>query len=254
MHHIRTAICLALLGAIVPACAVARLTLAPDALSDRSEPAKTKSRISAVIVLPPRGSERGQRSELADLERVLLGKGFRVISSGITGRVASGPTEGRAIEASRLSDLERALILAKDSNADALLQVGKMGFSPAERYFVLDDHDPSKLKEVLEPPAKSDGLHLLLKEARYTFQARLINVENGEILVSVDIAQSTSRVAPIDWEVQSRGSETIAPIDTPQRRRRAVTQVMEALSNHISPRDSQGPLGHDGQTLTTPRE
>jgi hypothetical protein len=104
------------------------------------------------MVLPPRGSERGQVSELAELERVLLAEGFRVISSGITGKVASGPAEERVDEAARFSDLERALILAKKSNADTLLQVGEMAFQPAERLFVLEE-DSNHLKEITEEPA-----------------------------------------------------------------------------------------------------
>jgi hypothetical protein len=201
---------------------------------------KLKALVSAIIVLPPRGSERGQRSELADLERVLLGKGFPVISSGITGRVATGPVEARADEASRLSDLERALILAKDSNADALLQVGEIGFEPAERYFTLLEGDLTNPKEVPEPPTSPDAVFVRVKEARFTFQAKLINVENGEIVVSMEISQSTSRVSPAtNIKGQASTRETIAIIDTPQRRQAAVEQVMEAFNSHLSARRSQ---------------
>jgi hypothetical protein len=215
----------------------ASLSVAPGALRDLSAPVATKAQVSAIIVLPPRGSERGQRSELADLERVLLGKGFRVISSGITGRVASGPVEARADEASRLSDLERALILAKNSNADALLQVGEIGFEPTERYFTLLEGDKSHLKEVPELPASLDACVIRMKEARFTFQAKLINVENGEIVVSMEISQSTSRVSPtIDMDVLVSRGQTIITADTPQRRQATVTQVMDAFDSHLSPR------------------
>jgi hypothetical protein len=239
MHHMRKTIWFAILGPMLASC-MANLSVAAGALRDRSAPTVTKAQVSAVIVLPPRGSERGQVSELADLERVLLGRGFRVISSGITGRVASGPVEARADEASRLSDLERALILAKDSNADALLQVGEIGFVPAERYFTLLEGDLRHFKEVPEPPARPGTYCIRIKEARFTFQAKLINVENGEIVVSMDISQSTSRVSPMtSMDVLPNREETTMTIDSPQRRQAAVMQVMDAFNNHISARSPQ---------------
>jgi hypothetical protein len=218
----------------------ANLSLVPEPVKDLSVPAATKTQVSAIIVLPPRGSERGQRSELAEVEKVLLAKGFRVISSGITGRVASGPAGSRADDVSRLSDLERALILARDSNADALLQVGEIGFAPAERYFILVEGDRERFAEVPEPPSSLDAYQVRIKESRFTFQAKLINVENGEIVVSMDFSQGTSRVEPpLDIRVQLGRDEIIATIDTPERQRKAVKQVMEAFSSHISTAPSQ---------------
>ena len=239
MHHIGMTIWFAILGPMLASC-MANLSVAPGALRDRSAPAVTKAQVSAVIVLPPRGSERGQVSELADLERVLLGKGFRVISSGITGRVASGPVEARAEEASRLSDLERALILAKNSNADALLQVGEIGFVPAERYFTLLEGNMRHFEEVPELSSRTATYCIRIKEARFVFQAKLINVENGEILVSMDISQSTSRVSPMtSMDVLPNREESTMSIDSPQRRQAAVMQVMDAFNNHISAPGSQ---------------
>jgi hypothetical protein len=134
------------------------------------------------------------------------------------------------------------LILAKDSNADALLQVGEIGFEPAERYFTLLEGDPRNLKEVPELPTSPDAIVVRVKEARFTFQAKLINVENGEIVVSMEISQSTSRVSPAinipNVNGQASRMEPIV-VDTPQRRQAAVTQVMEAFNSHLSARRSQ---------------
>jgi hypothetical protein len=235
----RKTIWFAILGPLLASC-MANLSVETGALRDRSAPVVAKAQVSAVMVLPPRGSERGQVSELADLERVLLGRGFRVISSGITGRVASGPVAARADEASRLSDLERALILAKDSNADALLQVGEIAFVPAERYFTLLEGDFRQFKEVPESPAAPGVYCIRIKEARFDFQAKLINVENGEIVLSMDISQSTSRVSPMtSMDVLANRGETTITIDSPQRRQAAVVQVMDAFNSHISARAPQ---------------
>jgi hypothetical protein len=239
MHFMKRIIWLSTIGTLLAGCA-AQLSVAPGAPRDRSAPTATKAPVSKVMVLPPRGSERGQVSELAELERVLLAKGFRVISSGITGRVASGPAEERVDEAARLSDLERALILAKKSNADALLQVGEIAFQPAERLFAFLEGDSSHLMEVTEQSSSPDAIFVRMKEERFSFQAKVINVDDGEILVSMDISQSTSRVSPaINTNVQLRRGETILTVDTPERRQAAVVQVMEALNNHIIARPAE---------------
>lgn len=236
MHNIRRILWLATSSILLVNCS-ASLTVGPWLLRDLSAPAAAKVQVSSIIVLPPRGSERGETSDLADLERVLLSKGFRVISSGITGRLASGPVEVRADEVSRLSDLERALILARKSNADVLLQVGEIAFTPSERYFTLFESDPHHLTEVFDPPSGPyNSYRIRIKEARFTFQAKVISVEDGEILLSMDISQTTSRVAPrLTWTFLGSRDETIISIDTPQRRRAALKQVMEAFSNHMSP-------------------
>ena len=238
MNHPNRPFQLGFLALLLTSCA-ASLSLLPDELRDRSAPAAKKAEVSAIMVLPPRGSERGQQSELAGLERALLAKGFRVISSGITGRVASEAVEARADEAARLSDLERALILAKKSNADALLQVGELEFKPSERYFTVRKGDRGNFTEVPDPPSV-DSWRLRVKEARLSFQAKLINVENGEIVISMEFSQSTSRVAPpLHIDVPLSSEETIITIDNRQRRQAALTQVMEAFSSHIFPPTSQ---------------
>jgi len=242
MHQMGKFIGFVFLGAALCGC-TATLSVPPDTILDRSAPATRKPPVSALMVLPPRGSERGQRSDLSDLERFLLEKGFRIISSGITGRVASGPSEVRADESSRLSDLERALILAKNSNADALLQVGEIGFSDAERHFVLPDGERANFKEVPESPTSPNAFGVRIKEAKFTFQAKLINVENGEIMVSMDISQSTSRVSPaVNMSVPLNQGHTTIKVDTSQRRKEVVFQVMDAFSDHISVRALQRPV------------
>jgi len=239
MNHQNGSVQLGLL-ALLTSCAATKLSLVPTALQDRSAPAAQKAEVTAIMVLPARGSERGQHSELADLERTLLARGFRVISSGITGRVASDSSEARADDATQLSDLERALILAKKSNADVLLQVGEFEFKPSERYFVIVDGGRNRFTEVSERQDRPGYYFVRVKEARLRFQAKLINVENGEIVILMDFSQSTSRVAPkLDMEVQLGRREPVITIDTRQLRQAVLTQVMDAFSSHVCPPTSQ---------------
>lgn len=240
MNHLNGPFRLELLALLLTGCA-ANLSILPEEVRDRSEPAAVKPfEVSAIMVLPPQGSERGQQSELAQLEQFLLGKGFRVISSGITGRVASESVEARADEASRLSDLERALILGEKSHADAILQVGKLGFEPRERYFTVLKGDRENFAEVPEPPESSDSYRLRVRETRFTFKAKLINVKNGEVMILMDFSQSTSRVAPpFHMAVPLNDEETLIKIDTRQRREAAMNQAMQAFSSRIYPPTSQ---------------
>ena len=96
------------------------LHVEPTDVRNTSAIAPTKAAYKSVMVLPPQGSERGAASELAALEKELLRRGIKVVSSGLTGRVVVEQTEsGRGTEgAAGLSDLERALVLAKKSVAN----------------------------------------------------------------------------------------------------------------------------------------
>src|SRR3990172_8126863 len=94
--------------------------------------------IASVMVLPSSGTVRGQfESALNLVERAFLERGVTVITPAVTGRVAGrdAPGEPRK-EAADLTDLERALIMARQSGADAVLQVGEWDWrGVGSRYF-----------------------------------------------------------------------------------------------------------------------
>ncbi len=116
------------------------------------------------MVLPSRGSERGQVSDLAEVERVLLEGGVRVISSGMTGRVVFDPVGNRVETAANLSDLERALVLARSSSADALLQIVEFGWTDGGRPFV---YTANRFEEVA-PGTQVQASNLVrVREARF---------------------------------------------------------------------------------------
>ncbi|HZL16216.1 MAG TPA: hypothetical protein VFG23_00595 [Polyangia bacterium] len=86
-------------------CSTASINLTPAGPIDLTVPARVNSRFGSMMVLPPFGSERGQTSELADVERVLLAGGVRVISSGVTGRVVRDQVGDRVETAANLLTL-----------------------------------------------------------------------------------------------------------------------------------------------------
>jgi hypothetical protein len=228
-----------ILLAIAIGCSTASITLIPAAPTDLTVPRQTEKRFSTMMVLPPRGSERGQVSELADIERVLLGSGVRVISSGVTGRVVLDQAGNRVETAANLSDLERALVLARNSNAEALLQVIEIGWTDSHRAFV---RAGDRFGEVASGTNVDPSSLVRVREAVFRFQARVINVENGEIVMSIDVSQGTSRVIspPRTMVVTSSpmsGSSTRAiDTDQPDRRRAAISQVMDTFLERLTQR------------------
>lgn len=230
-----------LVVATVVSCSTASLSLAPRPPTDLTVMAPARPRFSSMMVLPPRGSDRGQVTELADVERVLLSGGIRVISSGVTARVVEDSTGGRVETAANLSDLERALILARKSGAEALLQVIDIGWTDSARPFV---RDGDRFDEVSRGAAVDGSRLLRVREAIFLMRARLINVENGEIVMSLDVSQGTSRVIdpPKEIKVESnpmQGVQTQAiDTDTTERRRTVVDQVMRTFLSRLA----SGPL------------
>ena len=154
-----------------------------------------------IMVIPPSGSARGQFDQYINLfEREFLKNGITVISSAITGRVVMEGASQRKDEAAQsLSDAERALVMAKATNANALLQIGSLEWSPPVpcRFFL---HRNERFDEV----AKSE--YDAWKEDRIQFSApvlvfvgRLTDVESGEVMASFSIKYATAWDLPSEY-------------------------------------------------------
>ncbi|MCH7856749.1 MAG: hypothetical protein IIB37_08350 [Gemmatimonadetes bacterium] len=210
-----------------------------------------------IIIVPPSGTAGVAFQEnLAAIERSFIARGLTVISSAITSRVIlEGRTRDRssADAAIQLSEVERALLLARDSNADAVLQIGMWDWVESEtfeygrRYFV-EDKDAKIFREVdqfeferaqmLEdgPLIRSFGREVL------AFTGRLIDVENGEVLASFKIEVPTVNVAnALSVSYDGDGKVVSATYDWAEDERRAqaaydaaMTALFDRLANLIS--------------------
>jgi hypothetical protein len=218
---------------------------------DQSVTAPTRHGVRVVMVLPPEGTESNQQKvpEISSLEKELLRRGIRVISAGLTGRVAieSRVTSESGQAAAHMSQLERALVLAKKSNADALLQVEVLGWAPESRRFVYRppatsfdkatqadwDHTPNNQHYSIVGPT----LHLA---------GKLIDVESGEVMEEIDLAQATVNLVDREnakeftWMGPEQG---FMPVDygdgtmsteSPEFRQRAEDKLMGILATHIA--------------------
>ena len=178
-----------------------------------------------IMIVPPPGSAGAEfQDNLAAIERSFIARGITVISSAITSRVESGM---------QLSEVERALILARDSNADAVLQIAAWRWLVAEgsdysrRYFVEDVLGTSFAEvDQLAYERAGDRVRHVYESGVLSFTGRLIDVENGEVIASFKIDVPEVNVAdPLIVTFDGGGevqTESYA-WGTDQRKRQAAT-------------------------------
>lgn len=238
-------LCCAFLASYLVACATeACLVLPSNAPLDNTVPEDLRPAIASIMVLSPAGNERGAAisEEIIAVERALLKRGIRVVSSGITARAVSGTNAASpTAAATKLSDLERALILARDTHVDALLQITELRYEPFELAL-------SETHGRLLPATASDQTptHALASLAMFKLRARLIEVAEGDILLSIDLSQSTARALPVDERraIPHSGVEHI-DLATSDRKQHALTQVMEAMLGHFASKNTDVQRGEE---------
>lgn len=166
---------------------VARVRIKDGAVRDRSamRPTGGGPHVRSLMILPPTGSSRGDFDEyMHEFERAFLARGLKVVSSAVTGRVVQ---ERKNESAAQLSDLERALILARETGADAVLQIGALSAKgTSTRYFC--GEDGAKVTDCDESAFSVATFGRALEGVVYVFQGRVIDVRSGEILAAIDIS------------------------------------------------------------------
>jgi hypothetical protein len=250
------------------ACAPIVATLSPGDPSgpaDKSATAPSRHQVRTVMVLPPDSTERDAHkvSEFSALEKELLQRGIRVISAGLTGRVAieskftsengSGPAGGGGGGGRDLSQLERALILAKKSNADALLQVEVLEWGSGQRRFV---YKPSEnafehagAEEVWS--AAPSATRIAYVGPKLSLQGKLIDVESGEVMVALDLSvaivdlpdapmSQTLRWESDHFDPRDYGGGTIS-LDTEDNKLKVQAELMKVLSQELAGKPTDPP-------------
>jgi len=124
---------------------------------DRSvlSPKLKEKKFTKIIVIPPSGTVRGTfEPKIVLFEREFLRQGMTVISGAITGRIVMDavdkPNEKKGEAARDLSDMERALVMARNTGAEAILQLGEYKWDLTEklwRYFIADAVKDSDFRE-----------------------------------------------------------------------------------------------------------
>lgn len=215
------AACLSLTACPPPAYTLRmRSTLAPVDTSSVSPKLKGKQ-YDKIMIMPPSGTVRGEfDTTIALFEKEFIKKGLTPINGAITGRVVAemevGDKGNRKQEgASGLSDVERALIMAKETGADAVLQIGQFGWSQAPvatRYFILENPAAGgEYKEVtLEQYQGFTGQKKEFRSPWFTFIGRLTDVQSGQVMASFKVEAASNWNLSADYVAQYTGDALVA--------------------------------------------
>lgn len=228
-----------------------------------SSPILANKTYQSVMIVSPSGTVRGEFDELlAVCERAFMSRGIRVISPAITGRiVAKGNTEiDGKIAGANLSDVERALVLAKESNAQAVLQIGFIGWqdpgkgSAYEGHFFLANSKKPEDRWLVETSrevytsTRAPGVRLA-GDKGLQFTGRLIEVENGEVMASFNIIGLAAKILAVPYEATFdlyEGEERLYlkkanfDWDSPEWRKDARDRLPEKLFSRIASIISKG--------------
>jgi hypothetical protein len=227
-RHLASASLLVLLAG----CAYsATLHLEMRPVVDRTIPEVSPQRVSSVMVVPPQG-QNGDFPGAVDIERALLASGVKVISPAVTGRVVQDESGTRPEPAQTLSYVEKALLLARQTNAEAILQLIEARWEDHYRTFVNEDGTYGEVQrdetaDTLDP-AK-------VTEERFVLKARLIDVNDGSVLLSVDLSQGTSNVGDFTLNVpldRTRQGHEIST-SSPQNKQAVMELIARALVSKL---------------------
>jgi hypothetical protein len=221
-------------------------TLPPTDHSSISPKMKDR-KLDKIMILPPSGTERGKfDTQIAGIEKIFIRKGITPINGAITGRIVMNVEGERGQKkeesAQGLSDAERAMILAKESGADALLQIGKFDWSSSAketRFFV---HEANNVcNEATKAQYDNFGGHKRIEGKKYlvcptvesfrevpqgeydgftgqkkayqstwlTFIGSLTDVQSGAVMASFDVQSAANWNLPADYVASFNDSDIL---------------------------------------------
>ena len=161
-----------------------------------------------IMIIPPSGTARGTfENKLSLFEREFIRQGMTVISAAITGRVVMDSPdksqEKKNETAGNLSDMERALIMAKTTGADVILQLGMFEWGKERiltRFFIAEGTTDGVFKETNLSQYKSwTGAKMEFESLVLNFIGKLVNVENGEVLATISTTMPANFALPNDY-------------------------------------------------------
>lgn len=164
-----------------------------------------------VMIIPPSGSARGTfENKLSLFEREFIRQGLTVISPAITGRVVMDSPdksqEKKNETASNLSDMERALVMAKNTGTDIILQLGMFEWDRGSwqtRFFVADSSKDGVFREVSDAEYKTwQDIKLVFESPNLRCIGKVVNVENGEVLAMLSAVMPANYALPQDYHAE----------------------------------------------------
>ncbi|MDD9936309.1 MAG: SH3 domain-containing protein [Myxococcales bacterium] len=169
-----------------------------------------------VLLLPPEGGvalkgidvaavkEKKSSFYMSKLEKVMLAQGFEVISSEVVARAAKSKGSGK------LSAAEKALVLGKQTQADAVMLVQTVSVRGQSRYFAVDEVQNREV-EASHVVTDEDGLHFereteqcLVRLPHYevSFEAKMLDTRTGAVLWVGSARSNSADVIQDTWEAE----------------------------------------------------
>ncbi len=217
-----TVACLLLASACGSAANLVIKPSKPAAAELVPDPQLKKFKYERILLLPPEQevvveelgvrsvAEKKTRYYTAKLEKALVKKGFRVISPEI---VARADKEAKSSKGT-LSAAEKAMIMGKKTQADAVFIVQSINVRGRLRHFALTDE---KAEEVEEPGlvrVNDDGetVHAKTEQCLYALpyyelmlEAKVVDAASGNVLWLGTGKQSSTDVLRQDWSAEIDG-------------------------------------------------
>lgn len=153
-------------------------------------------------------AEKPTRYYTAKLEKALVKKGFQVISPEIVARA-----EGTKSAKGTLSAAEKAMIMGKKTQADAVFIVQSIGMRGLVKYYVLQDEKASEVEPGLvrvnddgeTVHAQTEQCLFALPYYELTLEAKLVEAASGNVLWLGTGSQRSTDVLRQDWSAEIDG-------------------------------------------------
>jgi hypothetical protein len=174
-------------------------------IEDDSAVSKNMPKYTRVMLVPPSGTATvAFEKNMAVAEREFIKRGLSLISPAVTSRVlegvqTGGENSGKELtnaknEVTKLSDVEKALIMAKRTNAEAIIQIGSFdqqaprGRPGAARYFIKSPSGANMMEVDEKTYYNVMGSDTITRRGfgdyYVDFSGRLIDVQSGQVMAS----------------------------------------------------------------------
>jgi hypothetical protein len=171
----------------------------PTAIDSVVSPKLSEHAFKKILLLPPEAGLDAKHIDvavvrekpigyyMAKLEKLLLARGFEIISSEIVAR-ADSEVQGQK---GKLSAAEKAMILGQKTKADAVLILQSLSVASSAKYFLVDDDktteiEPGRVRhdEDEDHPLHADTEHCLHEVPYYELriESKLLDAGTGTVL------------------------------------------------------------------------
>lgn len=150
----------------------------------------------------PAPSEKDVRFYTGEVEKILLAKGFEVVSSEIVARARTAAQSGK------YSFAERALVMGRGTQADAVMSLQKLTVEESEKFYhIVDKREVAPAERVQDDDGRyfhreTEKCLYRLPYYKVSVAAKLIDVQGGDVLWVGEGDETSLDTMPKSWIAQ----------------------------------------------------